>query len=159
MRQLSEASAYYVTEDGRVWSSHTNRYLKPTYNHKGYAYVKLGRGKSTTKSVHSLVLLAYVGVRPEGMQINHKDGDKTNNALINLEYCTPSENIKHALRTGLRNERYGVEHHNAKLDDASITRIRSLLGTMTQYDIAKMFNVSPQTISRLKRGETYNAPA
>ena len=50
--------------------------------------------------VHSLVALAFIGPRPEGMEVNHKDCDKQNNALNNLEYVTHGENQRHAAQMG-----------------------------------------------------------
>lgn len=48
------------------------------------------------RSIHSLVMAAFVGPRPDGHEINHKDGDVANNRLDNLEYVTPAENRRHA---------------------------------------------------------------
>ena len=58
-------------------------------------------GKRAPIRVHRLVAAAFLGPRPEGLQINHLDGDRINNAAANLEYCTPSENMRHAVRLGL----------------------------------------------------------
>lgn len=69
---------------------------------EGYQLVKFSKdAKQSTATVHSLVAEAFIGPRPEGMTINHKDGDKKNNRPENLEYLSQAENIWHARRTGL----------------------------------------------------------
>ena len=79
-------------------------YVSP---HNGYAYVTLSKNnKRKTKRVHRLIATAFWGDRPE-KQINHKNGDKTDNRLSNLEYCTQSENMKHAYDTGLERVTWG----------------------------------------------------
>jgi hypothetical protein len=81
--------------------------LKQQVNSRnGYCYVCLScNGKIALKRVHILVAEAFFGVRKNGVQVNHLDGDKTNNNIANLEYCTQSENMKHAYATGLQKPR------------------------------------------------------
>ncbi len=70
------------------------------FNNFGYLIVHLRKNnKSHTKTIHRLVLESFIG--KSELVINHKDGNKLNNKLNNLEYCTISENGKHAWRTGL----------------------------------------------------------
>lgn len=59
-------------------------------------------GTRADTPIHHLVAAAFLGQRPDGYEINHKDGNPQNNAASNLEYVTHSENIKHAWSTGLR---------------------------------------------------------
>ena len=78
------------------------RCLKPQMNGNVRLHVSLRKnGKTTTHKVHRLVARAFIGVCPDGLQVNHLDGDPQNNSVSNLEYCTASENMKHAVREGL----------------------------------------------------------
>lgn len=89
-----------LSTKGKVLKQHVN-------SRNGYAYVSLSKNNvQKTKRVHRLVAAAFWGDLPE-MQINHKNGIKTDNCLNNLEYCTQSENMKHAYRTGLEKVTWG----------------------------------------------------
>lgn len=75
--------------------------LKPRLSNCGYQRVLLASHKRV--SVHRLVALAFLGLPPEGRPyVNHKDGDKGNNNVANLEWCSAKENAEHAVRIGLR---------------------------------------------------------
>ena len=101
---------YAVSSLGRVKNIVTGKILKPYYNdHIRYEKVKLYKGEHAETHkifpVHRLVAYAFLGDMPtEGMQINHKDGCRRNNSVENLEWCTPSENIRHAYAMGLYDE-------------------------------------------------------
>lgn len=76
--------------------------LKPRYNGKGYVcYALFKEGKRKNFKGHYLVLSTFIKNLENKSQINHKDGIKDNNNLNNLEWCTPKENVIHALETGL----------------------------------------------------------
>ena len=76
--------------------------LRPQEDGNRRLFVTLSKnGKYKPTKVHKLVAAAFIGPRPEGLEINHIDGDHQNNAASNLEYCTQSENMKHAVRLGL----------------------------------------------------------
>ena len=89
---------YEVSDFGRVRSlKNGGRILAQTKNHKGYLRVKLTKnGISTQFLVHRLVGWAFNSGFRDGMQINHLNGDKSDNRPENLEWCTPSENLQHA---------------------------------------------------------------
>jgi hypothetical protein len=95
---------YEVSDHGDVRRTGSARNLRPFRQPRGgYLLVKPsigGRAKNVT--VHSLVAVAFLGARPHGAQVNHRDGNKSNNAASNLEYVTASENMAHAIRMGLR---------------------------------------------------------
>jgi hypothetical protein len=79
-----------------------NHVLKQSIASMGYPVVTFCvNGKRKIVYVHSLVAEAFIGERPEGYMVNHKDGIKTNNLPENLEYVTRQENMEHASRMGL----------------------------------------------------------
>jgi hypothetical protein len=86
---------YSVCENGHVYGIHGK--ILGSKSSCGYIQVGLYKnGKINTLLAHRLVWEGCVGPIPEGMQINHKDGDRTNNKIINLEVCTAKENINHS---------------------------------------------------------------
>ncbi|WP_214796526.1 MULTISPECIES: NUMOD4 motif-containing HNH endonuclease [unclassified Exiguobacterium] len=80
------------------------RVLKQIVKKNGYCVVTLTRNKHDRKqmTVHRLVAKTFLGEPVEGLQVNHIDGDKTNNDVSNLEWTTPKENTRHSIRNGLR---------------------------------------------------------
>lgn len=87
---------YEVSDFGRIRNLRTGRILANTPTKKGYCSVALFfDGTRTRHYVHRIVLVAFVGPCPVGMETNHKDRAKANNRLSNLEYITGSENMRH----------------------------------------------------------------
>lgn len=96
--------------------------LKPIKKKRGYLEVNLSeRGKRKACKIHRLVMLAFVGDCPEGIQVNHIDEDKTNNRLDNLEYVTQIENCNH----GTRNERLSKILKGRKRSEETRKRIKA----------------------------------
>ena len=95
---------YAVTSCGKVYSHKSKKFLKPRKHSCGYLQVSLSKnGKVKTYLVHRLVAEAYLP-NPEWLpQVNHKDENKENNALPNLEWCDISYNVNY----GSRNEKVG----------------------------------------------------
>lgn len=111
-------------------------------------------GRNVTTLVHEMVAECFIGKRPAGFDINHKDGNKKNNMVCNLEYVTHDRNMKHASETGLL--RKGEEHVKSKLTTASVVKIRELAskGARTK-DLSESFGVSPSTISGIKHNHNW----
>jgi hypothetical protein len=132
------------------------RTLKPNFK-RGYLGVSLfSDGCAKTYTVHRLVAQAFIGDRPLGFVINHKDGDRQNNAADNLEYCTQQENVAHAYRIGLCENHFGDLHHGSKLtsEDIPVIRNRILKGD-THKSIAKDYGVDRSTIGLVNSGRNW----
>ena len=87
---------YQVSNLGRVYSIRNNKILKPKLNKCGYLSVNLKyKGSHVTKSIHRLVAEAFIPNPNDFPQVNHKDEDKTNNCVDNLEWCTAKYNINY----------------------------------------------------------------
>lgn len=102
---------YTVFSDGRIYSSKSRRFLRPTKTPKGYPMVSLHhpqKAKVRRDYVHRIVASAFLG-SANGLCVNHKDGDKENNDVKNLEWVTIKENNRHALETGLKVRGAGYE--------------------------------------------------
>lgn len=94
-------STYIVYEDGRVFSINKNRFLRVHNNGKGYFTVNLWSGNSTSKFyIHRLVAICFLDNPRKLREVNHKDTNKANNHISNLEWCSKEENMAHALREG-----------------------------------------------------------
>lgn len=93
---------YAVTSCGKVWSYGSKKFLKPIVDKDGYLLVNLYRnGISTQTRIHRLVAEAYLSNPDNLPQVNHIDGNKGNNSINNLEFCTATQNLCHAYKTGL----------------------------------------------------------
>lgn len=138
---------YEVSNRGKVRNKKNNRLLKPYPGRRGYLRVKLD---SKNYPIHKLVALAFIGEIPEGFQVNHKNFDKENNTVWNLEIITQQENINHARE----NQRY--LKNSRKLTERQVRVIKHLfrLGE-TSVCIARIFKVTPPTISAIRRGKTW----
>lgn len=95
-------SDYEVSNYGRIRSLKTDVVMKPYTTKGGYQLIKLFKNsKHHPRYVHRLVAASFFDCDYEEFEINHIDGDKENNFIGNLEWCKHSENIEHAIETGL----------------------------------------------------------
>lgn len=134
-----------------------SKVLKYALDAKGYPRVALCTpGSLRTFTVHRLMALTFMGPRPEGYQINHINGIKTDNSTANLEYCTPSENALHSFRLGLQKPKPGSLNHQAKLNEDQVKTIRAIAARGGRYygrkELAKRFRVSECTIKEVVTG-------
>lgn len=159
--QLKDFPDYMVSSEGAIVSlkSGTFQRLRTAPNGHGYAVVNLCiDGVKHLRRVHRLVAETFLGTN--SLWVNHKNGIKTDNRIDNLEFVTPSENSKHAWKTGLitgseaqaaslravnrRNK--GEVKHNAKLTNADAKEILAAEGVVHPNVLAARFKVTPPVI-------------
>jgi len=143
---------YAISKDGYVFSMRANKIMKTSIAPKGYRRLLLQVNKKIIGvSPHRLVATTFIP-NPEGKsEVNHKDADKLNNHISNLEWCTPQENMSHAKGMGLC---LAAQRHRASLDKLQTEEVRELYRTgLTQMGIAKKLKVNQTTISKVLRRE------
>jgi hypothetical protein len=159
-KEIPGFTNYYASIDGKIVSG--PRWHRPNWNVLKpceclqYSTVALD-GK--TQYVHRLVLLTFGGPPTSGQEVNHKDGDKRNNAIDNLEWVTRSENMQHAVANGLFSLpcgiHVGMRNPNAKLTAKDVGDIRAAKGKVTVHDIIFSYGISRTQVYRLWRGEQW----
>jgi hypothetical protein len=164
MRRIPSVIGYSATQDGQIYSHHRFEPfpLKQTNHTQGYRQVNVKTDKGfRTRMVHLLVLEAWVGPRPEGMVTNHKNGDKTDNRLENLEYVTQTENMKHSYATGLSPKpptRYGEQlTHLAKMTAKKVLALRAETDREPGYlgRLGLKYGISASTTSKILLRQTW----
>lgn len=136
---------------------------KPIYGKmlSGYKYCHGAcDGKEFIYPIHRMVLETFYPVdNMENLFVNHKNGNKTDNRLCNLEWCTKSGNAYHALRTGLMHNKCGTNNVNAVLTRDAVIDIRQHCRPKTRLfslkSFAKKYNCSINTIHNVLYGVTY----
>ena len=125
-------------------------------NSRGYLQIRLAKGYTRyTTTVHALVASVFIGLRPEGLDVCHNDGNQVNNYLYNLRYDTKKNNSADRDKHGKTVR--GSKAAGSKLTEDNVIEIRKLLESesVAQVKIAKRFGVSPRTISGIKCGNSW----
>jgi hypothetical protein len=145
---------YEVSDRGRIRAYRHGRWrtkaklLKPRQHPAGYLIISLSRGgKKKYFYLHNVIAAAFLGPKPSGYEVHHKNHVKTDNSIANLVYCTPSENIREMYRCG--------PAPCSKLSADQVREIRLLLPTATSAVIAKRFGVPWNTIHKIRSGRGY----
>lgn len=152
---------YLVSDLGNIKSLKykTEKIIKQTVSKKdGYCRVTLyGNKKRKTFLVHRLVASAFLINKENKKEVNHKDFDKTNNKLENLEWCTSSENSIHKYKYKNCHMVTGENHHKSKLSKNDVYTICFLFKyTNIKFrEIARMYNVSHISILHIKDGKNW----
>lgn len=158
---------YEISNYGKVRSidriDNRNHFRKsqiiiPRKDKNGYLRVNFYlNGKMKSYFVHRLVALSFIPNPESKQEINHKDGNKKNNHVDNLEWSTSKENQIHAFDNGLQVSKKGEDTCIAKLKESDVLKIREIWqeGLYTQKVIAKMFNVSQKSISNIILRKTW----
>lgn len=143
-------------KDGRI-GNFTGIILKQGVCRKGYPIVYLSKGsKKKAIKVHRLVALTFVKKHQKKNQVNHIDGDKSNNIFTNLEWCDNSENQIHAYANGLNSVSRGESNGNNKYSLSIIIELKKMLKIGKTYkEIINKLNVSKSLIYHVKSEKTW----
>lgn len=152
---------YEASNLGRIRRSapgrktHAGRILKQQMLANGYYSVRPTMdGKNKQFYVHDLIAAAFIGPKPDGAHVNHKDGVKANNAKGNLEYTTRKGNMEHAADMGLMAR--GEAHPGRKLSDERVRQLRAdRAAGMSFSRLARKHGVSIATAFNAANGTTW----
>ena len=161
---------YSITTYGRVYSHYngkkrTGKFMKE-YIHNGYSTINMYNTKHKTYLIHRLVAETFISNPENKTEVNHKDGNKLNNHIDNLEWCTSQENNQHAQDTGLNLARKSIKQKTSvlklnktkrklTLNAANIIRTVYKNTKISQQSLAKKYNVSQGTIKNIINNKTY----
>lgn len=145
---------YYITKSGKIYSTLTNKLLKYDKSYRGYCKVALidrRLGRFVRIFVHRLVATQFIPNPNNLPEVNHKDGNHSNNSVCNLEWCTREYNQRHAIKNNL----YKIEEDSprAKLTKEQVISIYKEWETnKNKKAISRKYNVSDALIGEIVRG-------
>lgn len=148
-RTIAEAKGeYFVSNYGRI--KHNNKILSCSIHSDGYIFSTfrhIETGKFVQRPVHRLVAEAFIEKAPNKKYINHIDGNKMNNSVSNLEWCSQSENVKHAIQNNFVPKQ--INTYKGKFTEEERNKIKELwdLGTYSRRKLAELYGVSHTCIS------------
>ena len=148
---------YEISENGVIRNKKNKKEKSQYLGSTGYYMISVSyNNKSNPLRVHRLLAETFINNPDSKPHVNHIDGNKTNNSLNNLEWCTHQENMKHAFSTGLANNSK-TNNGMSKLNEFQSRVIKRLLcnNYLSQYKIAEVFNVSRSCILKIKLGKTW----
>lgn len=146
---LSINDNYCISKNGNVYSYYTNKILKQRNNKKGYPSVHLTiNGKGISKVVHRLVAKTFIPNPYNLPQVNHIDGNKENNSVENLEWCTNEYNMRHSWEMGLREPLKGNEIGTSKLLEHEVIEIYE--SEENSYNLSKKHNISISSVNLIR---------
>ena len=152
---------YEVSNQGRLksYKSGKETILKTTPDPRGYRPVLLSGKTKKRYWLHRLVAEVWIPNPKNRVEVNHKNGDKKDCRVENLEWVSRSQNIRHAYESGLMPTTWqpGSRNHNAKFTDDQVREIRRLYEERekSQKDIALAYNTTIITIHRMLRRKSY----
>lgn len=155
MKHIENYEDYFVDELGNIYSKRKGnlKKLKPILTHYGYYDIGIVNSKRKFRAkIHRLVAEAFI-LNPDNLpQINHKDGNKINNNVENLEWCTAKDNLKHARETGLNSSiptpnGRGTKNSRSILTEEKVLNIRENSDNKTHKELALEYGVAESTIS------------
>lgn len=158
-KTITDFPNYEVSNLGNIRRIRDKKIMKQYWDVRYFRINLSHNGKKTKCSVHRLVALYHVtGQSNEKNVVNHKDGNRRNNNSDNIEWVTEHENVKHAIDTGLRDNK-GMAQTNSKLSDDDIKFIRANFKKCDPVyggiPLAKRFGVYKSTIYKIVQGRAW----
>lgn len=147
MQNIPNFSNYLINQQGEVFSKTSNRYLKSCINSVGYEAMSLinDAGKRQNILIHRVLATLYIPNPENKREVNHIDANRANNTLSNLEWVTPSENVRHAFK---------VRKHKNSIDYTELPKIIEQLKNGTNWaQLAKHCGVDPSGLRKLIKRE------
>lgn len=155
LKIIAEFPEYGITEDGKIYSFKSKRWLTPYVTSNGYLGIRMSKTPNNFKNllVHRLVAEMYLPKVPGKNCINHKDLNKKNPHVSNLEWCTNQENSKHAYESG------AMKDVSVILTDREALVFSMLQAGARVKDIAYKAGVSRQLVTHVKKGRAWKKAA
>lgn len=148
---------YEASDSGHIRNKRSKRVLHEFVGKDGYLRTQFD-GK--TRTVHRVIANAFVPCDPSREFVNHIDGNKQNNSANNLEWCTRSENVRHAYRNSLKPRPIGTKNSRCKLTNEQVEFVKKnyVKGDKVYGAVAlgKRFGVAHQTISAIINGQNWS---
>jgi hypothetical protein len=150
-KTIKDFENYEVSNYGII-KRKTDGYIVKQYIVQGYLKVNLVGVKRKSIFVHRIISIAFLknkNKHKDKTQVNHIDGNKVNNSLSNLEWCTPSENIQHSFNILKKQVKKGEKCNLSKLKEKDIKFIRNNKNIYTSKQLQLMFNTSQSNICNI----------
>jgi hypothetical protein len=156
-KKITNFERYLISNEGIVFDTLKNKEIIH-HDKKGYKRLALSAGKNKQKLfyIHRLLAFAFIPNPLKKPFINHIDGNKSNNKIENLEWCTQKENIQHACATGLLINQKGEKARNAKLTNEIVLNISYDFKKLTNKQMMEKYNVSKSTINNILTGNKWH---
>lgn len=156
-KEIPGMEYYSVSRKGDVKSNRRGRLLTPRVQKDGYVTVHLSfDGEDLTALVHRLVAMAYLPNPENKPTVNHKDGDKQNNCVSNLEWATYPENMRHAFDNGLIVAQRGEDRWSAVLSEEDVHGIcRMLESGESVKGVSDKLGLNIKTVSNINTGQKW----
>lgn len=153
-KDIPTKCGYEVSNVGNVRRKSSGKPIKLTTNSHGYKVVGI---HGQQYRAHRLVLNAFVGPCPEGLQCAHLNGVRDDNRLENLKWVTPKENCFHKIAHGTNSINVGEDNPNCSIDNEDVVGIRWLYKKgFTLSDISRLLKINVKTVQKITSNKSRN---
>jgi len=154
---IKDFEDYLINNEGKIWSTKTNKFVGKSDNGQGYLRVDLWNGKHNYRRINRLVLEMFTGPCPQGKEACHNNGIRNDNRLENLRWDTRSNNQLDKVKHGNCPFKKGNDSFHNKLLDTDISHIKDLCLAygMSQSECSRIYSVTSSTIREILIGDTW----